>query len=56
MKSKIWLQITIIIIRISRERMLELYLKDPADLKLMKGVKGLSVSAKLYELSMLVKN
>ena len=39
-----------------RERMLELYLKDPADLTLMKGVKGLSVSAKLYELSMLVKN
>ena len=36
--------------------MLELYLKDPADLTLMKGVKGLSVSAKLYELSMLVKN
>ena len=39
-----------------RERMLELYLKDPAELTLMKGVKGLSVSAKLYELSMLVKN
>ena len=39
-----------------RERMLELYLKDPSELKLMEGVKGLSISAKLYEISMLVKN
>ena len=27
-----------------------------ADLKLMKNVKGMSISAKLYEISMLVKN
>ena len=39
-----------------RERMLELYLKDPSELKLMEGVKGLSISAKLYEISILVKN
>ena len=36
--------------------MLELYLKDPNDLKLMKEVKGKSISIKLYEISMLVKN
>ena len=36
--------------------MLELYLKDPNDLKLMKEVKGKSISMKLYEISMLVKN
>ena len=39
-----------------RERMLELYLRDPSELKLMKEVKGMSISAKLYEISMLVKN
>jgi hypothetical protein len=36
--------------------MLELYLKDPTELELMKEVKGMNISAKLYEISMLVKN
>ena len=39
-----------------QDKMLELYLKDPMELKLMKEVKGMSISAKLYEISMLVKN
>ena len=39
-----------------QDKMLELYLKNPSELKLMKGVEGLSISAKLYEISMLVKN
>ena len=39
-----------------QDKILELYLKDPMDLELMKNVKGMSISAKLYEISMLVKN
>ena len=39
-----------------QDKMLELYLKDPTELKLMKEVKGMNISAKLYEISMLVKN
>ena len=39
-----------------QDRILELYLKDPEELELMKTVKGMSISAKLYEISMLVKN
>ena len=39
-----------------QDMMLELYLKDPNDLKLMKEVKGKSISMKLYEISILVKN
>tara|TARA_B100000900_G_scaffold253673_1_gene216130 strand:+ start:138 stop:986 length:849 start_codon:yes stop_codon:yes gene_type:complete len=39
-----------------QDKMLELYLKNPSELKLMENVKGLSISAKLYEISMLVKN
>ena len=31
-----------------QDKMLELYLKDPMELKLMKEVKGMSISAKLY--------
>ena len=39
-----------------RDRIQELYLKNPEDLKLMKLVKGKSISLKLYEISVLVKN
>ena len=39
-----------------QDKMLELYLKDPTELELMKEVKGMNISAKLYEISMLVKN
>tara|TARA_B110000444_G_scaffold198774_1_gene189980 strand:+ start:351 stop:1175 length:825 start_codon:yes stop_codon:yes gene_type:complete len=39
-----------------KDRMQELYLKNPEDLTLMKLVKGKSISLKLYEISILVKN
>lgn len=39
-----------------RDRIQELYLKNPEDLTLMKQVKGKCISLKLYEISVLVKN
>ena len=37
-----------------QEEIIDLYLKDPSELKLLEGVTGKTVSAKLYELSLLV--
>lgn len=37
-----------------QEEIIDLYLKDPSELKLLEGVTGKTVSTKLYELSLLV--
>ena len=37
-----------------QDEIIDLYLKDPSELELLKGVTGKTVSAKLYELSLLV--